>query len=262
MKRKNGILSILDRASKRVIAVACTIAVASALLIQPASAQAFRTSDRPRLEVRGAVTQMIVDGKPMLMLGGELNNSNASSVEYMKSVWPRLVKMHLNTVVIPVYWELLEPERSRFDVRLVDAMIAAARANHMKIVFLWFGTWKNSMSCYAPEWMKEDTVSFPRARTADGRRQEIVTPFSPAALNADCQAFTALMTHIRTVDAAAHTVLMIQVENEIGMIPEARDHSPAADSAYAGPVPPELMAYLREHADTLQPELLQAWKRA
>jgi beta-galactosidase GanA len=244
-----------------VVAV-CTFAAAAALQTQPISAQASRTTGMPRLETRGAATQLIVDGKPFLALGGELNNSNGSSVEYMKTVWPRLVKMHLNTVIIPVSWELLEPEHGRYDFTLVDAMITAARANRMKIVFLWFGTWKNSMSCYVPEWMKKDTAAYPRACSAEGKPQEIVSPFSTAALDADRTAFTALMKHIKAVDAAAHTVLMMQVENEIGMLPNARDHSPLGAHAYAAQVPAELIGYLGAHEATLQPELVQAWKNS
>ncbi|HLP14762.1 MAG TPA: DUF5597 domain-containing protein [Bacteroidota bacterium] len=240
----------------------CLLAVRLAAFIQPVSAQTNSTSGVPRLETRGAATQLVVDGKPFLILGGELNNSNASSVEYMKSVWPRLVKMHLNTVLIPVYWELMEPERGRFDFTLVDAMLSEARTHHMKIVFLWFGTWKNSMSCYVPEWMKKDTAQFPRAYSSDGTSQEIVSPFSPAALAADRTAFATLMNHIKAVDHSTHTVLMMQVENEIGMLPTARDHSAMADSAYASAAPKELLDYLRAHTNDLQPELVQAWKNA
>ncbi len=230
--------------------------------VEHAAAQVSRTPGMPRLEVRGAATQLVVDGKPFLMLGGELNNSNGSSTEYMKSVWPSLVKMNLNTVIVPVYWELMEPERGRFTFTLVDDMIAAARANRMKIVFLWFGTWKNSMSIYVPEWMKKDTATYPRAYSAAGSPQEIVSPFSAAALDADRTAYVALMKHIRSVDASVHTVLMMQVENEIGMLPDARDHSVLGERAYAAQVPAELIAYLRSHTATLQPGLAQAWERS
>src|SRR5262249_53560007 len=72
----------------------------------------------------------------------------------------------------------------------------------------------------------------------------------------------ALLRHLRAVDGTRHTVLMVQVEYEIGMIPEARDHSVTADSLFAQPVPQELMAYLQSHRDSLAPELRARWDSA
>src|SRR5690349_5999892 len=104
----------------------------------------------PRLERQGNTRQLVVDGKPFLILGGELGNSSASSAAYMREHWPRLKAMNLNTVLAPVYWELLEPAEGRFDWSSLDTMIADARANDLKLVLLWFGAWKNSMSTYVP----------------------------------------------------------------------------------------------------------------
>ncbi|MBK7257736.1 MAG: beta-galactosidase, partial [Ignavibacteriae bacterium] len=213
----------------------------------------------PHLQKQGAATQLIVGGKPFLMLGGELGNSSASDLKYMSAVWPRLKAMHLNTVLMPVYWELIEPEEGVFDFTLVDGLIAQARANDITIVVLWFGTWKNSMSCYAPLWAKTAQKRFPRARTSDGRAVEIMTPFSKDNRDADARAFAAFMKHLRAVDGTTHTVVMIQVENEIGMIPEARDHSPEADRAFAQQVPPELLAFMQKHKAALTDELQKAW---
>ena len=97
--------------------------------------------------------QLLVEGKPFIILGGELGNSTASSTEYMKSVWPVLNAMNLNTVLAPVYWDLLEPEQGSFDFTLVDDLLRDARAHHVKLVLLWFGSWKNSMSTYTPSWI-------------------------------------------------------------------------------------------------------------
>ena len=180
---------------------------------------------------------MIVHGTPFLMLGGELGNSSASDERYMEPVWAKLQTMRVNTILMPVYWELIEPQEGIFDFTLVDHLIFTARSKGLKIVVLWFGTWKNSMSCYAPLWVKTDQQRFPRARMDDGKPVEILTPFSNENLAADVRAFTAFMKHLRTIDGEKNTVVMVQVENEIGMIPEARDHSPEAEKAYrtAGP---------------------------
>ena len=213
----------------------------------------------PQLVNSDDCTELMVNGKPFLILGGELGNSSASDMAYMRRIWPKLKKMHLNTLVSPVYWELLEPQEGKFDFTLVDELIKNARINRIKLVLLWFGTWKNSMSCYVPGWMKTDETRFPRARTAGGEPQEIITPFSKNALAADKKAFAALMQHLKNIDGGQHTVLMTQVENEIGMLPEARDHSKAADEAFTGPVPTKLLTYLESHRNTLVVDIKTRW---
>jgi fructuronate reductase len=133
----------------------------------------------------GTARQLVVAGKPFLIIGGELSNSAASSEAFMASHWARLRAMHLNTVLAPVSWELVEPEEGRFDWSVLDSMLRAARANDLKLVLLWFGAWKNSMSTYAPSWVKRDQARFPRAALPDGRGVDILSPFGAATLPAD-----------------------------------------------------------------------------
>jgi hypothetical protein len=208
--------------------------------------------------VHGA-EQLFVDGEPFLVRGGELGNSSASDPAYLKPFWPKLAAMNLNTVIAPVYWELIEPKKGRFDFASVDGLLAQARQNHMRLVLLWFGSWKNSMSSYVPGWVKRDAVRFPRAQRSGGSGMEILSSLGPNNVEADATAFAALMAHLKTADSAAHTVIMVQVENEIGMIPEARDRSAAADTMFAAPVPKALADYLAAHHDTLEPDLKAAW---
>ena len=213
----------------------------------------------PHLVGHGAATQMVVNGKPMLILAGEFGNSSASVASYMEPYWKNFNRMHMNAVVVPAYWELIEPEEGHFDFSTIDSMIFAARRHDLKIVFLWFGTWKNSMSCYVPLWVKTDEKRFPRARTSSGEAEDILTAFSNNNRDADAQAFAALMKHIREVDGREHTVIMVQVENEIGMIPDARDHCAPANKAFSEDVPSALMSYLEKHKDNLTPELNEHW---
>lgn len=214
----------------------------------------------PYIDSQGTAARLIVDGKPFLILGGELHNSSSSSLDYMKPIWPRLARMRLNTVLTPVSWELIEPEEGKFDFKLVDGLIRDARVNNLRLVFLWFGSWKNSMSSYTPAWVKIDQLRFPRSQKSDGAGLEILSPFSETNWKTDARAFAALMRHIRNVDKN-HTVIMVQVENEIGMIPEARDHSAESNQAFAKPVPKELMDYLQAHKDTLTPEFREVWEK-
>ncbi len=237
-----------------------------ALLILLAAAGCHPAADPapkslPRLEQRGQATQLLVNDEPYLILGGELWNSAASSAEYMAGRWEHLAAVGLNTVLAPVYWELIEPEQGRFDFSSLDTMLAEARRNRLHLVVLWFGTWKNSMSCYAPEWVKRQFGSrLPLARTETGKTLEIMTAFSEENLALDCAAFRALMEHIKEADSRQQTILMVQVENEIGMLESARDHSPAADEAFAAAVPQPIIDRLTAH--TAHPDLQARWEAA
>jgi beta-galactosidase GanA len=113
----------------------------------------------PRLEKRGPAIQLIVDGKPFLILGAELHNSSSSSLDYMAPIWPKLEALPLNTVLTPLSWELVEPEEGRFDFALLDGVLTEAREHNMKVVFLWLAAWKNGMSSYEPVWVKSDPLT-------------------------------------------------------------------------------------------------------
>ena len=180
----------------------------------------------------GAIAVDRLSSLPCPILGGELSNSAATSVEDIEEVMPRMRALGLNTVLVPAYWELMEPMEGQFDFTLIDRTIDVARREQLHVVFLWFGVWKNSMSCYAPAWFKQDTKRFPRAMTTEGKQMEIASCFSDNVLQADLKAFSALMRHIREKDPQREVVVMMQIENEIGMLESARDHSPLAEKAY------------------------------
>jgi beta-galactosidase GanA len=216
----------------------------------------------PHLEKIGHATQLIVDGKPYLALAGELHNSSSSSLEYLKPIWPKMTAMNLNTVLASVCWDCIEPEEGKFDFSVVDGIIHGARENNLHLVLLWFGSWKNGVSTYPPLWVKTDSKRFPRAHDQEGNALEILSTFSKDARDADAHAFAALMRHLREIDATDHTVLMVQVENEVGVLGDTRDRSPVANQAFAGPVPKELMNYLQQHRADLIPEFRQVWENA
>ncbi len=259
MRMRRGIAGV------RKAATAAAVAGVVALGFAP-TARAAEAHGMPHLAKRHGATQFVVNGKPFLVRGGELENSSASSLKFMdKVVWPKVTAMHFNTVIAPVYWDLIEPREGHFDFSTVDGLIDGARAHHVKLVLLWFGTWKNSMSCYAPGWVKENQTRFPRAESSDGRKLEILSAVSRNNLDADKAAFVALMRHLKKVDGTEHTVILVQVENEVGMIlsqggPQPRDYSPAANRAYRAPVPAALTDYLKAHKATLAPWLKNAWE--
>lgn len=212
------------------------------------------------LQRQGTATQLVVHGMPFLILGGELGNSSAACPQDIERIFPKLKRMGLNTVLVPAYWELIEPIEGQFDFTLTDKVLQQARLNDLKIIFLWFGAWKNSMSCYAPLWFKENHKKYPRAYTQSGKPLEIASAFSEAVYKADQRVFSQWMQHIAMVDKKEGTVIMIQIENEIGMLEDARDYSHEANKAFNAPIPAEFMTYLQKNKKALHPQMLDKWE--
>lgn len=222
----------------------------------------LQAQELPHWIKQGTASQLVVDKKPMLLLAGELGNSSASSEQDIENVFPKLKRIGLNTVLVPAYWDLIEPEEGKFDFSLIDKTITEARKHDMKVIFLWFGAWKNSMSCYAPLWFKSDYKKYPRCYTETGKPLEIASPFSENVFKADSKAFVKLMNHIKDFDSKENTVIMIQVENEIGMLESARDHSKTANKLFDSAIPDKLKQYLKRNTKTLHPWLKEKWEMA
>ncbi len=241
--------------------------VAAALVSAPAAA-----GELPRIERRGQATQLIVDGQPYIALGGELHNSNPSSPAFMAPVWDRLAQNGVRTVIGAASWELVEPQEGRFDFTAVDDQVRQAKAHGMRLVMLWFGAYKNAGSTYAPTWVRRDLKRFPRAERdpnakitgvaamAHGDFGPTLSVFNDRLAEADARAFAALMRHLREVDPE-HTVVMVQVENEVGLLGDGRDRSAPAAAAWSRPVPADLMRYLQDHRAALRPQVRDAWAR-
>ncbi|MCU7549775.1 DUF5597 domain-containing protein [Chitinophagaceae bacterium LB-8] len=210
----------------------------------------------PYLQKNGNTTQLIVNDKPFLILGGEVHNSSTSSADYMRPIWEQLKKKNLNTVLAPVYWELIEPVEGDFDFSLVDSMITGVRRQHMKLVILWFGTWKNGYSTYVPGWVKHNVDKYPLAKDKNGKTLQHLSAFGEETMKADARAFKALMKHIREYDEKEQTVIMAQIENEVGLFYTARDYT--GDKLYRSQVPSDLISYLKKNK--IQPEIEKVWK--
>jgi hypothetical protein len=205
--------------------------------------------DMPHLEKKDGRFALIVDGQPFLMLGAQINNSSSWPSELPK-VWPALEDMHVNTVEAPVYWETMEPEQGKFDFANVDLLVNGAREHHLHLVLLWFGTWKNGQAHYVPEWVKTHPEKYPREVSSYGKILDVLSPNSESNLDADKSAFSALMRHVKAIDSAQHTVIMIQVENESGSIGAVRDFSSAAQRDFDKPVPASLISALHLSSGT------------
>ncbi|EXJ78446.1 hypothetical protein A1O1_08846 [Capronia coronata CBS 617.96] len=213
----------------------------------------------PHLQPTPTGKQLIVDDKPFLMLAGELQNSSMSSAEYMRTVWQKLTAASVNTVLGAVQWEQIEPEEGKFDFAELDQVIFDARQHGLRLVLLWFGSFKNATSIYTPGWVKTNQKRFPRARLRQaGGRIEIadtLSVFQEEGPAADARAFTKLMEHIMEIDEQHSTVIMVQVENECGIRGDSRDGSRLADARYYAPVPQDLLSFLSNDWENLHPSL-------
>lgn len=249
--------------NKLTFSTLCAAAIAlAACTSAPDYVQSSTEAAGPHLEKRGNVTQLIVKGEPFLALASELGNSSASSRTYMEPLWQNLKDAGTNTVLAVVTWEQIEPEQGVFDFQVVDDLVEAARAHDLKLMLLWFGSWKNGMSSYHPVWVKTDTDRYFLAETPDGKKLPILSTLCEETVRADATAYAAMMRHLKEIDSREQTVVMIQMENETGLHGYTRDFCAAANEAFASPVPEKLISYLSSHRDSLLPETLEAWSRS
>lgn len=218
--------------------LATWLALALLGLALPAGAQ----TPLPRFAEGALRPMLLVDGQPFLALAVQAHNSSGYAA-MLPQVWPLARRLHANTLMLPVGWEQIEPAEGQFDFADVDAMLAGARENDLRLVLLWYGTWKNTGLSYTPAWVKRDGLRFPRMRHPDWRAHGTLSPHGQQTLAADARAFAALMRHLAQADPQ-HTVIMVQVENEAGSWGLARDHSPEAQALFAGPIPQELASAL------------------
>ena len=195
----------------------------------------------PEIKKQNGIDTLFVHGEPFIILGGEIHNSSASSLDYMEDkVWPNLKGLHMNTVILPIYWELIEAEEGKYDFTLLNGLIAQARRNQMHLILLWFGLWKNAESMYVPGWMKQDTEKYYRARKVSGETIPTISPLCQAAVEKDAKALAQVMAHLRVMDELENTVIAIQVENEIGLMGTDRDYSAEGIFQFTQKVPHEV----------------------
>src|ERR1019366_1585484 len=214
-----------------------------------------QAADLPHFRAENSVEQLVVQGRPFLIRGGELGNSSAGTSVQADIILPEMARMRLNTVLMPLGGEQVEPEEGTFDFRILDHWIDVARRQNLHLVLLWFGSWKNAFSEYAPAWVKADTRRFPRAQSTDGTPLEILSTLGTETLRIESRAFAAVMAHLREKDQEQQTVLMVQVENEMGYLGPGRDRSGEANKQFDGAVPQELVRRLLARRTELSPEL-------
>jgi beta-galactosidase GanA len=229
----------------------------SILLISSLVAKAT-TPDIPHLQTTNQLTRLIVDGKPWLMIAGELHNSTSSAPEYLAEAMRNTAAMNVNTVIASVAWEQFEAQEGKFDYTLIDNILTAAEKYDLKIVLIWFASWKNGESSYVPLWVKSDTKRFFRILNKSGEQMSAISAFCDEAKKADAKAFVELMKYIKLKDTRK-SIIMIQPQNEVGAFSEM-DYNKAALDLYASQVPEKLIQHLKKNRNILEEELKTAWE--
>jgi len=222
------------------------IGLALAFSISPALAQ---SKPIPQLVKNAGKFRLMVDGKPFVMLGGQVGNFSAFP-EIMERSWSRFKAMNLNTVEYPVYWNVIEPEEGKFDFRGFDQILRGVRSQGLRADVLWFGTWKNGAMDWTPDWVKSDPKRFPRVLDSGGKPIRSLSPMSKSNLEADQKAYSAMIRHLREIDEADRTVIMVQVENEPGSLGSVRDFSPESNRLFDGLAPAQLVSALKKKPGT------------
>jgi hypothetical protein len=197
----------------------------------------------PRIVKKDGRFALFVDDAPYLMLGAQVHNSSTWP-NMLPKVWPAMEYINVNTVEMPIYWEQFEPRQGQYDYTTIDTVLEQARQHHLRLVLLWFGTWKNGSQHYMPEWMKLAPDRYPHMVDKNGQAVDSPSPFAAASLEADKTAFTAFMRHLKTADPE-RTAIMVQVENEAGTWGALRDYSSTAQKLFEAPVPPEVLTAMQ-----------------
>src|SRR5271157_5402616 len=172
----------------------------------------------------------MVDGKPFFPIGGQSCNSSGYNDKESETAFKIIKLLHGNTLEIPVYWDLVEPFEGKFDFTSIDALIASARRNEVRLILLWFATWKNGNMDYAPAWVKTNPQRFKRVINPTGKDIWNLSSHCPANLEADKKAFMTLCQHLKAKDTTEQTVIALQIENEAGIIGSDRDYGPEAQA--------------------------------
>ena len=188
-----------------------------------------------------------VNGKPFYPLGSEASNSSGYNETSSETAFKAIKLMHGNTLEIPIYWDEVEPEEGVFNFASIDSLIASARRYEVKLLLMWFATWKNANMDYAPEWVKTNPQRFKRVLSRTGDFIWVLSSHCQANLEADKRAFTALCRHLKAKDSTEQTVIGLTVQNESGIMGSDRDYGPAAQAAFDGSVPSQLVTAMKKN---------------
>ncbi len=198
---------------------------------------------------------LYVDGHPFTALAVEIPWWDLIYGRYEETeraydnLYPAAEQLKVNTLKVPIKWSMIEPKQGVYDFSYVDHAKSMAQKHHLKLVLNWFGHYASgdgtiyrdlTGELFVPMYIVKDEKTYPRAVDADGNvhPNAISYNYEPILVR-EIAAFRAFMQHIKKVDAVNHTIIMIQVENEIAIFGANRknsklwrDHSPASDQLF------------------------------
>ena len=192
----------------------------------------------------------MLEGKPFYPLGGEwlfMSGYHVREESETEEAFKAVKMFQGNTLAFNVNWDQVEPEEGKFDFTSVDALLVRARSHGIKLILLWFATWKNAVMDFTPAWIKTDPQRFKRVISPTGKDIWALSSHCQANLKADKKAFAALCKHLKAKDSIEHTVIGFQVENEPGIIGSDRDYGPEAKTVFDSLVPAEFVAAMKKY---------------
>jgi hypothetical protein len=200
-----------------------------------------------------------VDGKPFFPLGVQSCNSSGYNEKESDTAFKVVKLLHGNTLEIPVYWDTIEPREGEFDFTMVDSLLAGARQYGLKLILLWFASWKNGNMDYTPAWVKTNPARFKRVISPTGKDIWDLSSHCQANLDADRRAFVAFCAHLKVKDSIEHTVIALQIQNEPGIFGSDRDYGPEGQAAYDSPVPVKLVTAMKKSG---KGRIYEIWQKA
>lgn len=205
------------------------LSLIAAFALTAAAKPALPQIEVSRLVKGDAKTYVEVDGKPFPYIGAEIRldallNCDRMKVEDVEKYISKASELGLNCVLIPIYWNLIEPEQDKYDFSVVDKILEYVNKYDLRMELLWFSTnmCGDTHSYLTPQYILEDpSLRFNRPDEGAfwgyyGNRYTLRFD-DPWVLERETQAVTRLFTHIREWDAAngeRHPVISAQVHNE------------------------------------------------
>jgi len=146
----------------------------------------------------------IVDGKPFFPVGAKFlcqTGYSARDEAEIEEAFKAIKTAKGNAGEFPVFWDQVEPLEGNYDFSSVDTLIALARKYAVKLILVWFATWKNGTMDFAPAWVKTNPKRFKREQASDGKDIWVLSSHCPATIEADKKVFTALCKYLKVKDA-------------------------------------------------------------
>jgi len=188
----------------------------------------------PHLEEINDHRVLIVDGKPFIILGLQWDCDGCYTPEDMDPFFEHGESMGLNTASLLLYWREIEPEEGKYNFTMLDHRIDIARKHHMKIVLVWFASFKNGCLTYAPDYVRKDHQRFRKVKDKKGSQHtNNCCPTAEETHKRDELALIQIFNHLKEVDSKDHTVILFQMENETGIFGTNRCYCDICNNKYS-----------------------------